>query len=102
MRGEARFAYNHGIVSRKGDLLDAAWMPRGRRVSLTFRGLPRRACDACRERRPPCAASNCDCRCHDCDCAFANFCDARPDGAPKLLPTRLAPPAKPYTPPSEP
>ena len=71
LTGDARYVYTHGIVSRKGDLVDGDWRPRGRRVSLTFRHLP--------------AAG-------PCPCGRPEACDAREGGAPKLLPTRLRPP----------
>lgn len=67
LSGAARYVYTHGIVSRKGDLVDDQWCLRGRRVSLTFRRLP-----------PP----------GPCACSFPESCDAS-GTAPKLLPTRL-------------
>ena len=67
LSGAARYVYTHGIVSRKGDLVDGEWRLRGRRVSLTFRRLP-----------PP----------GPCACGFPESCDAS-GTAPKLLPTRL-------------
>ena len=69
LRGEARYVYGHGITSRRGDNVGGAWVPRGRRVSLTFRGLP-----------PP----------GPCACGFPDSCDAG-GTAPLLLPTRLRP-----------
>ena len=68
-RGEVRYAYTHGIVSRKGDLVDGEWRFRERRVSITLRRV------------------NTAARCH---CAYPHFCDAR--DAPKFLPTRLKKP----------
>ena len=67
LSGAARYVYTHGIVSRKGDLVDGEWRLRGRRVSLTFRRLP-----------PP----------GPCACGFPESCDAA-GTAPKRLPTRL-------------
>jgi len=64
---KVRYAYTHGIISRKGDLIDGVWRPRHRRVSLTFR----------RTRLED----------EQCQCKFPKVCDAR--GAPKFLPTRL-------------
>lgn len=63
--GEARYAWTHGIVARKGDLIDGQWLCRRRRVSITLRAIATTTCQ----------------------CAFPEFCDAR--GAPKFLPTRL-------------
>lgn len=77
--GAARYAFTHGIVSRKGDLVDGVWRLRGRRVSLTLRHLPSR-CAAC----ATCVPHVCECH-----CGFPDSCDARPGGAPKFLPTRL-------------
>lgn len=37
LSGEARYHWRHGIRSRRSDILDGARVPRGRRVSLTFR-----------------------------------------------------------------
>jgi alkylated DNA repair dioxygenase AlkB len=37
MSGEARYAWRHAIPKRKKDLFRDNWIPRGRRVSLTFR-----------------------------------------------------------------
>ena len=70
LRGAARFVYTHGIVSRKGDLVDDDWVPRTRRVSLTFRHVPPAG---------------------PCGCGFPASCDARGGFAPPLLPTRLRP-----------
>ncbi|KAJ1451238.1 hypothetical protein M885DRAFT_530126 [Pelagophyceae sp. CCMP2097] len=71
--GEARYAYTHGIASRKGDLVDCVFYRRTRRVSLTFR------------RVPPVQKK--------CGCAFPEWCDARPGGVSLGLPTRLGPAA---------
>ena len=69
LTGAARYVYTHGITSRKGDLVDGVWKPRGRRVSLTFRRLPAPG---------------------PCPCGFPESCDAVA-GAPRFLPTRLRP-----------
>lgn len=83
----ARYAFMHGIVSRKGDLIDGKWMLRNRRVSITFRRLRRRLpCSACSFCDP---LSGCGCACHSCRCRYPQSCDARPGGAPKMLPTRI-------------
>ena len=37
LRGDARYAWTHGIASRKSDQFQGRSIPRGRRVSLTFR-----------------------------------------------------------------
>ena len=37
LSGPARYEWRHGIASRKNDRWDGATLPRGRRVSLTFR-----------------------------------------------------------------
>lgn len=37
--GEARFNWTHGIPARKSDVIDGKRIPRGRRVSLTFRNV---------------------------------------------------------------
>lgn len=37
LTGEARFRWKHGIAARKSDRLSSGHIPRGRRVSLTFR-----------------------------------------------------------------
>ena len=37
MTGPARFDYQHYIAPRKGDVVDGKYIPRSRRVSLTFR-----------------------------------------------------------------
>lgn len=37
LAGEARYKWQHGIVSRKSDMVDNRRVPRSRRVSLTFR-----------------------------------------------------------------
>ena len=39
MQGEARYEWRHGIASRKNDVVAGTRTPRGRRVSLTFRGM---------------------------------------------------------------
>jgi alkylated DNA repair dioxygenase AlkB len=41
LRGEARFAWKHGIPARKTDMVDGLAFPRERRVSLTFRNVIR-------------------------------------------------------------
>lgn len=85
--GAARYAFMHGIVSRKGDLIDGKWILRNRRVSITFRHLRRRKhCPACSLCDP---LTGCDCACHSCRCRYPHSCDARPGGAPKMLPTRI-------------
>lgn len=84
--GEARYAFAHGIISRKGDLLDSQWVLRNRRVSVTFRNLPRRPkCATCLTQ----CSVDCECACHHCRCRFPSSCDARPGGASKRLPTRI-------------
>jgi hypothetical protein len=47
LRGEARFAWTHGIAARKTDFIDGKVVARGRRVSATFR-VVRRAGRPCR------------------------------------------------------
>lgn len=37
MQGEARYEWKHGIAARKTDIVEGQKVPRGRRVSLTFR-----------------------------------------------------------------
>jgi len=37
MTGPARYEWRHAIAARKSDLTDAGRIPRGRRVSVTFR-----------------------------------------------------------------
>jgi len=37
LTAEARFAWSHAIAARKSDVVDGVVVPRGRRVSLTFR-----------------------------------------------------------------
>ncbi|WP_404406760.1 alpha-ketoglutarate-dependent dioxygenase AlkB [Pelagibacterium halotolerans] len=37
LNDEARFNWTHGIPARKSDVIDGKKVPRGRRVSLTFR-----------------------------------------------------------------
>jgi hypothetical protein len=37
LRGDARYMWSHGIASRHRDKVDQQLLPRGRRVSLTFR-----------------------------------------------------------------
>jgi hypothetical protein len=37
LRGDARYTWSHGIASRHRDKVDQQLLPRGRRVSLTFR-----------------------------------------------------------------
>jgi alkylated DNA repair dioxygenase AlkB len=37
LSGESRYGWRHGIASRKNDRWDGRTLPRGRRVSLTFR-----------------------------------------------------------------
>lgn len=66
MRGPARYLWSHGIATRHYDQVptqqDAAMttVPRGQRVSLTFRTV----------RQPPtiCTCSECTCACHDMSC----------------------------------
>jgi alkylated DNA repair dioxygenase AlkB len=41
LQGESRFDWRHGIPARKSDTLDGAVVPRGRRVSVTFRNVIR-------------------------------------------------------------
>ena len=53
LNGAARYAWTHGIATRKTDVLSGRVVPRGRRISLTFRTT----------RHLPCA------------CAFAADCD---------------------------
>lgn len=86
-QGEARYSFAHGIVSRKGDLVDGEWVFRQRRVSITLRHLPPPPCLRCTTLN--CLPGQCECACHHCHCNFPLACDARPNGAPKFLPTRL-------------
>jgi alkylated DNA repair dioxygenase AlkB len=37
MKDEARYQWTHGIAKRKSDQYEGRTVPRGRRVSLTFR-----------------------------------------------------------------
>jgi hypothetical protein len=37
LTGEARYEWQHGIAPRRSDKIDGRMVPRGRRVSLTFR-----------------------------------------------------------------
>jgi len=37
LKGDARYKWRHGIAPRKSDMVEGARVPRGRRVSLTFR-----------------------------------------------------------------
>ena len=37
LQGDARYHWQHGIAKRKSDVVDGVKVPRGRRVSLTFR-----------------------------------------------------------------
>ena len=62
---EARYAWRHGIASKRGDRVDGGWRPRGRRVSVTLRRV--RTCSTCR-------------------CAWPLACDSQ--GAELQLPTR--------------
>jgi hypothetical protein len=39
MKGEARYDWLHGIAGRKTDIFEGRSIPRGRRVSLTFRNV---------------------------------------------------------------
>jgi len=59
LRGEARYAWKHSIVSRRTDCINGVVIPRGRRVSATFRVIRRQnrpcACawpHACVDQRP--------------------------------------------------
>ena len=74
---EARYAWRHGIASKKGDHLHGAWVPRGRRVSVTLRRVRTRS--ACR-------------------CAWPLACDSQ--GAELQLPTRIGAGARSGPPPS--
>ncbi|KAH9255091.1 hypothetical protein BASA81_006850 [Batrachochytrium salamandrivorans] len=68
MEGPSRFAFSHGIASRKSDLVDGVVVPRGaRRVSLTFRII-----------RVP----------EGCACDYPDTCEAQEL---KMKPPRLAP-----------
>ena len=64
--GEARYAWRHGIATKKGDVVHGAWMSRGRRVSLTLRRV--RANGKCR-------------------CGWPDLCDSQ--GAVLQLPSRI-------------
>ena len=57
LHGAARYAWQHGIATRKSDLVDGQVVPRARRVSLTFR--------AVRHTTEPCS------------CAFPLHCDSQ-------------------------
>ena len=37
LKGEARTVWRHGIARRKNDVVNGTVIPRGRRVSITFR-----------------------------------------------------------------
>lgn len=65
--GAARYAWRHGIASKKGDRLPGGWAPRGRRVSVTLRRV---------------RAGGAPCR-----CAWPRACDSQ--GAALQLPTRI-------------
>ena len=39
LKGESRFQWQHGIPARKSDRVEGAVVPRGRRISLTFRNV---------------------------------------------------------------
>jgi alkylated DNA repair dioxygenase AlkB len=39
LTGAARYQWRHGIAARKSDLVDGCRVPRGRRVSITFRAV---------------------------------------------------------------
>eukprot|EP00928_Gymnodinium_smaydae_P017200 TRINITY_DN16574_c0_g1_i1.p1 TRINITY_DN16574_c0_g1~~TRINITY_DN16574_c0_g1_i1.p1 ORF type:complete len:399 (+),score=78.86 TRINITY_DN16574_c0_g1_i1:68-1198(+) len=68
LRGEARYAWQHGIAWRKTDCLeDGRVVPRGRRVSMTFRAA----------------------RGRPCECGWPALCDAQNPEA-HVLPSRLA------------
>merc|ERR1712181_35905 len=67
LRGEARYAWQHGISWRKTDCIkDGEAVPRGRRISLTLR----------KARHRP------------CDCAWPMMCDAQNPEA-HVLPSRV-------------
>lgn len=76
MRGASRYAWRHGISSRKFDRVDSAlpqadsdgWVPRSRRVSITIR----------------CVLPGGVCR-----CAWPRLCDSQ-GGGPVALPTRIS------------
>lgn len=64
--GAARYGWQHGIAGRKTDRLapEDVIVPRGRRVSLTFRTVQRRPCDCawpamCDSQNPDCHALPC-------------------------------------------
>lgn len=70
LRGEARYVWQHGIAWRKTDaLVDGEVVPRGRRVSLTFRAA----------------------RGRPCECAWPTMCDAQNPEA-HVLPSRVGAP----------
>lgn len=67
--GASRYEWAHGIPMRKGDVLVGdGWMPRDRRVSLTFRRVLRDA--------------------RGCICPYPQLCESQ-GGASVALPTRL-------------
>jgi hypothetical protein len=74
---EARYAWRHGIASKKGDRVHGGWLPRGRRVSVTLRRV--RTCSTCL-------------------CAWPLACDSQ--GAELQLPTRIGAGARSEPPPS--
>jgi alkylated DNA repair protein alkB family protein 8 len=67
--GASRYAWAHAIPMRKGDVrVGGHWVPRDRRVSLTFRRILRAA--------------------RGCSCAHPHLCDSQ-GGVAVALPTRL-------------
>jgi len=41
MSGESRYEWKHEMASKKSDVVDGVKIPRGRRVSITFRCVPK-------------------------------------------------------------
>ena len=66
MQGESRYGWRHAIASRKSDLSESGeYVPRGRRVSLTFRRLESK----------------------ECNCEYPSLCDSQ--GADMIRPRRM-------------
>jgi alkylated DNA repair dioxygenase AlkB/SAM-dependent methyltransferase len=63
MHGAARYAWQHGIASRKSDMIEGKTVPRARRVSITFRAVRHLA--------------------SGCACAFPQHCDSQQGSIPE-------------------
>ena len=68
--GESRYAYTHGIASRKGDVVEGTWIRRTRRISLTSLSASRKRVTRLTSfRQVPTSQP------HACICAFPRWCD---------------------------